>query len=125
MKKVGQIAGVVVGIWLMVAPAVLGYAGSQAGDLHRVVGPVAASLALIAAWEATAGLRWANLALSVVLVGAPLFIHHSPGPGLVVVLSGTALGVATPFGGVRTRRIGGGWAALAGEPKETTPRSRT
>ncbi|MDQ4133114.1 MAG: hypothetical protein M3179_07905 [Actinomycetota bacterium] len=38
-----------------------GYAGSAAGDLHRVIGPLATSFALIACWEATRAVRWPDL----------------------------------------------------------------
>jgi hypothetical protein len=44
----------------MFAPAVLGFS-TLAVSAHRVVGPLAVSFGLIAAWEVTRGLRWLNL----------------------------------------------------------------
>lgn len=111
--KVGAAVGVVVGLGLMAAPAVLGYVDDPAADVHRIVGPLVASLALIAAWEATAGVRWANLLLAAVAVAAPVVVHHGPGAAVVGILGGVALAAATPFGGRRTHRFAGGWRALA------------
>ena len=114
-----QMVGMAVGVALMAAPAVLGYAGSRPSDLHRVVGPTAASLALIAAWEATRTVRWPNTVLGAVLVLAPLVVAHSSGAALVGVVSGVVLAAATPFRGRRSDRYGGGWSALVDGPVET------
>lgn len=121
--KLAQPVGVVVGTALMAAPAVAGYAGSGADDLHRVVGPLAASFSLIAAWEATRGVRWANAVLAAALVLGPLAVDHPMAATGTGVAAALALGATTPFGGAPTHRFAGGWASLLpGRPSADTRR---
>lgn len=110
--RAAQAVGIVVGVGLLAAPAAVGYAGSGPGDLHRVVGPLVSSLALIARWEATRAVRWPNLVLAAGLVMAPLVVEHPPAAAAVGVVSGLILAVATPFAGAASHALGGGWAGL-------------
>ena len=114
--KIAQVAGLVLGVWLMAAPAVLNYAGSPASDLHRVAGPVIASLGLIAMWEATVGVRWPNALLGVGLALAPLLVAHVQAATVTGVSAGVLLASVTPIGGGTRHRIGGGWWSLVGRP---------
>jgi hypothetical protein len=72
---------VAVGIWLMAAPAVLGYAGTPATS-DRIAGPVVAAIGIVAASTVTRGLRWANLAPGLWLVAGPALLG-SPAAALV------------------------------------------
>ena len=55
-----QVVNAALGIWLMVAPAVLGYgAPAQAND--RIIGPVVATFAIVSWWEATRSVRFWQL----------------------------------------------------------------
>lgn len=110
--KLAQPVGVVVGVALMVAPAVFDYAGTDAGNLHRVAGPLAASFAIIAGWEATFAMRWPNVVLASALLLAPLLVDHSGTAVTVGAISGVVLAAATPFAGPRSHQLGGGWLAL-------------
>jgi hypothetical protein len=47
-----QLINALLGMWLMAAPAVLGYIG-PARTNDRIIGPLAAGAALIAIWETT------------------------------------------------------------------------
>ena len=111
MTGVAQPVGMAVGVWLMAAPAVLGYADSAATDVHRIVGPVAASAALISVWEATRGARLVNLILGTVLILAPLAVGHPGDAAANGLTSGMALVAASPFGGRSRQSMGGGWRA--------------
>ncbi len=104
--------GAAAGVWLMAAPALLGYSGDAAGDLHRVLGPVVASLAVIAGWEATMAVRWPNAAIAAAVLAAPLVVSHTRAAIIVSVVTGVLLGAMTPFGGRPRRRLGGGWRSL-------------
>lgn len=104
-------AGGVCGLWLMAAPSVLGYSDRLMGDVHRVVGPVAASLALISAWEATAAVRWPNIAIGLCVVASPILGAPSH-VTLATVATGIALIAATPIRGRRRHALGGGWRAV-------------
>lgn len=108
-----QPVGMAVGIWLVAAPAVLGYAGTPADDVHRVVGPLAASAALIAIWEATRGVRLLNLVLAAGLLVAPLVAGHPPAATVNALACGAVLLGVTPFGGRSSQSMGGGWRSLA------------
>lgn len=100
------------GIWLMAAPAVLGY-GGVASTNHRIVGPIVAAFAVIAIWEVTRSLRWINVPLGAWLVVAPLVLGY---PALDALINGLVVGLlivamATVRGNI-TQQFGGGWSVL-------------
>jgi len=106
-----RIASVAAGVWLMAAPAVLGY-GDPARTADRIVGPLTAAVAFVAIWEVMRGLRWGTLPFGVWLVGAPWILGYGDRASANSVLAGLVL-VALAFIGGRTRqRFGGGWSAL-------------
>lgn len=104
-------ACVALGVWLLAAPAVLGYDG-LASAIHRLVGPVAAGFAFVAVWGHLRALRWATLPLGVVLLLVPWPLGFGTAAtfnGLVVGLAFVTLALARgPVG----ERYGGGWAVL-------------
>lgn len=107
-----QIINAVLGVWLMAAPAVLGYGGA-AGTNDRIVGPVAASVAVIAIWQVTRPVRWANLALGAWLLVAPWVFDYER----IALVNSTIVGLllmtfAAIRGKVESHRFGGGWPAL-------------
>lgn len=102
---------VAVGVWLMVAPAVLGYTGAAETN-DRIVGPVAASAAFVAAWAVTRPLRWITLPLGGWLLVAA-FVLDYPAAGTVSALASGAVLVATaPIAGAEPPRFAGGWRSL-------------
>ncbi len=58
-----------IGVWLMVAPAVLGY-GDPAASVHRIAGPVAAAFGTIALWRVVRAVLRANVVVGVSIVAA-------------------------------------------------------
>lgn len=107
-----RVANTAVGIWLMAAPAVLGY-GPPAADFHRIIGPTAAAFAIIAIAEVTRPLRWVNLPLGAALVIGALFIGNEAATYTGVV-SGLAMMALSVPRGRRDHAVGGGWKALVG-----------
>lgn len=99
------------GIWLMVAPAVLGY-GDPAQTVDRIVGPVAASFAIIAIWEVTRPLRHANLVLGVWLLLAPWVLGYPSTPTVNSMVVGAALIALSRVRGKVEDRYGGGWSRV-------------
>jgi hypothetical protein len=105
------IASTLIGIWFMVAPAVVGYGGAARTN-DEIVGPLVATLGAMAISQVTRAARFVNLALAVWLVGAPILLgftlpqalHHA---GLGLVLAGLSL-VPRPD----RKKQGGGWSAL-------------
>lgn len=118
----GQIINVVLGLWLMAAPAVLGYGGAAA-DNDRVVGPIAATFAAIAISEATRGARWANVPLGLWMLAGP-WLLGGPTPAIVNgLLVGLALIGFALVKGRFTATYAGGWSALIhGHDAETRGR---
>lgn len=110
--KVAQGVGLVGGAWLMGAPAALSYAGRPAGALHRIVGPLLFSIALISCSRVAMGLRWANVLLGAVLALAPVVVAHSFAAGISGILVGLAVAAAAPFGSEVRDGLGGGWRSV-------------
>lgn len=120
-KAWAQALAAVLGLWLMASPALLGYAG-VAGDVHRIVGPVAASFAFVAVWEHMRGLRWATLALGAPLVVVPWILGFSFAATVNSIVVGLLLsGLAFVRGDV-VETYGGGWTALVTGRARTDPR---
>jgi hypothetical protein len=107
-----QILNAILGLWLMAAPDLLGYGGIAADNDH-VVGPLAASVAVIAIWQVTRPVRWANLALGAWLLIAPWVLEYERSAQLNDTIVGLLLIAFAAIGGkVESHRFGGGWSAL-------------
>lgn len=107
-----QALNALVGIWLMAAPAVVGFTGPMATS-HRIVGPCIVALGVTAMAECTRGVRFWLLPFALWLVVSPAVQAPSPaGAAANSVLCGAAVaGLAMIRGRIR-RRYGGGWIAL-------------
>ena len=107
-----QFINAALGIWLMAAPAVLGY-GTPARTNDRILGPVIATFAIIAWWEATRGVARFNLPLGGWLLLAPWILGYGATAPIVnsLAVGLLVLGLATVRGTVK-KRYGGGWSAL-------------
>jgi hypothetical protein len=67
------VASIVLGLWLMFAPAVLGTRGGAADNDH-LAGALALTIAAIATAEVIRAIRWLNAPLGVWLIVAPWFL---------------------------------------------------
>lgn len=103
-------AVVVIGIWLMVAPAVLGY-GSTAADVDRILGPVAGGIAFVAIWAVAHPIRWATVPAGALLVVAPV-LGYPLEAAVSSILSGLAIIALAFVGGDPSGSYGGGWQAI-------------
>lgn len=106
-----QLVNGVLGVWLMAAPAILGY-GDPAQMNDRIVGPIAVSIAGVAVANVTRGMRWLNVPLGAWLIVAPWLLGYN----LVPTINSTIVGLlliafALVHGRVRDR-YGGGWSVL-------------
>jgi hypothetical protein len=82
---VAQSVLVLVGLFLMAAPALFGYAGvDDAADNHRAVGPVIVALAFLGIFRITRLMRWGNGATGSWLLVSPLVVD---GPRATTVVS--------------------------------------
>lgn len=106
-----QVISMLAGLWLMAAPGAIGY-GRPAATSDHIVGPLVATFACIAIWEATRGVRWMNLPLGVWAALAPLVLAA---PALAIANSlacGVLIAALSTRGGAIEQRFGGGWSML-------------
>lgn len=101
------------GVWLIVAPAVLGY-GAPASINDRIVGPVAVACALIAIWEVTRPVRWVNLGLALWLLVAPWLLGYWDWQAAIInsLVVGAVMALMSAVRGPIAQQFGGGWTAL-------------
>ena len=100
------------GLWLMAAPAVLGYAGAaQVND--RIAGPLAVTCAFVAIWEATRPLRRVNTVIGGWLLLAPWVLGYGASAPLVnSLVVGVVLVACSLAKGTVEKGYGSGWSML-------------
>lgn len=121
-----QLSSALLGLWLMAAPAILGY-GGPARTSDRIVGPLIVSFALIAAWEVTRPVRRVTLALGLWLLAAPVILGSTVGYGIVASANSLVVGLLVVLlslvrGKVDPGRFGGGWSSLWARRSPDRPR---
>jgi hypothetical protein len=103
-----RLANTALGVWLMAAPAVLGYDRPLATS-DWIAGPLIASFAVMALWDVLRPLRWPNVPLGLWVAAAPWIL----GAPLPAKLNGTVVGLLVAAlaatGGAVTSELGGGW----------------
>lgn len=93
-----RLVAVAVGIWLMLAPAALGY-GDPGATNDRISGPIIGGFAFVAIWEVVRPLRWATLPFGAWLVLAPLVLGYGHlVAGVNSVACGAAVVLSAPLG---------------------------
>lgn len=109
---IGRIACMLLGAWLMMAPAVLGFDGtSRIAD--RVIGPLIIALSLVACHESTRRLRWLvallgiGLAVSAGVLDPQALVSRINSLDVGLLLIG---GACVPLG--RKEPQAGGWQGL-------------
>lgn len=106
-----QIANILLGLWLMVAPAVLGHAGAAAKN-DWIVGPLVVTVATVALWQATRAVRWVNLVLGAWMVLAAWLLGYGRLAAVLTTAVGLAIALlAIPRGRI-THQFDGGWRVL-------------
>lgn len=102
---------ILIGIWLMGAPAVLGY-GDPAAAIDRIAGPTVAAISIVSIAGATRPVRWLNLPIGLWLVAAPLIFGYDPVPFLNSTACGVFIAVLSLFRGKVGDEFAGGWSSL-------------
>jgi hypothetical protein len=107
-----RIASALLGVWLMIAPALLGFS-KKISDNDRIVGPLIATFSIIAIWECTRNVRMFNLPLVLWLFVAPWILAYNNNTALFndygVALAVLLLSFVKQK---RENRFGGGWPAI-------------
>jgi len=117
---------IIIGMWLMAAPALLRY-GSAATDNGHIIGPVLATFSAIAIWEATRNVRLWNYPLGIWLLIAPWILGYDNTIAIVSDMgSGVLILILSSIRGKVTQQFGGGWRALwTNHPKHMKINSNT
>jgi len=117
---IARLVAVAVGVWLMAAPAVLGYDGIAA-DNDRIVGPIAGACAFVACWEVLMAFRWATLPLGAWLVLAPLVLGYDDSAAWWSSIASGLVIAGTSWVGRDVRDdFGGGWRSVRPRAWRTT-----
>lgn len=111
-----QVVIILIGLWIMASPDMMGYSGPEQTN-HHIVGPLIVSFGIIALTETTRSARWANVTLGLWLVVAPLVLNYDP---LKSSLLGTAIFGLSLIEGSRREQLGGGWSRLWKSPTDST-----
>lgn len=107
-----QILNTLVGIWLMASPAFLNYSDAGAKS-NYIVGPIVATIATVACWEATRGFRTTNIPLGIWLMLAPIILgYENPFPIMNDMACGSIIIVLALVRGEIKGSYGGGWKTL-------------
>ena len=109
---------VVVGLLLMAAPTLLGYADvDDASDNHRAVGPVVVAVAFLGIFPITRLVRWANGPAGLWLLVSPLLVDGPRAATVVSVVSGLVVLALFWMERADQSPYGGGWATLLSDER--------
>lgn len=108
-----RILTIAIGVWLMVSPPILHYAGTGADTIDRIVGPVVVLVGVLSLREVTRIARYLVFLPALFLMLAPWFLRYPPSVELAnAELVAIALTVCAAIPGRLRQRIGGGWLRL-------------
>ncbi len=109
---IARLAAVAAGVWLMFAPAVLGYGGAAENNA-RIFGPIGAAVAFVALWEVVRAGRWGTLPVGVWLVAAPLVLRYGDTGAIISsITAGLVMATSTFYGTQVNGSFGGGWRSV-------------
>jgi hypothetical protein len=113
-----RLVSTALGLWLMLAPAVLGYSTTSpvASASDRIIGPVVMSAAIAAIWPEIRPLRWVTVVLGGLAVLAPPvvgpFVYWPLTAAVNSVVTGLAMIASGLVRGEITSQFGGGWRSI-------------
>ena len=101
-----QVASLVLGVWLLIAPGALGY-GDPARTVERAIGPVVIVVSALALRRVTRPVRYLNLLAGLALLLAPWVFDYTSVPAIV---NSDLVGMALLGLALAGRRVAGQWA---------------
>jgi hypothetical protein len=106
-----RIINIVLGVWLMAAPGILGYDGAgRTNDV--IVGAVSATSAIVSLSEVMRPIRWVNVAMGASLLVAPMYLGFDYGAAWHRLFVGLLMLSSALVRGRIESRFGGGWSAV-------------
>lgn len=107
-----KVINTILGLWLMVAPGLLGYGGAAA-DNGFIVGPIIATFSIIAFWEATDAVHKWNYPFALWLLLAPWVLGYDATSAIVSdMVTGVLVLILSSVRQKLKYRFGGGWTSL-------------
>jgi hypothetical protein len=106
-----QLVAACLGFWLMAAPTVLEY-GPPGAIADRILGPLIASFALIAAWEVLRAVRLVNLVCAAALLISAVALGQGGAARTNELAVGVLVAALSLVRGRKTHIYGGGWLGL-------------
>ncbi|WP_018614487.1 SPW repeat domain-containing protein [Segetibacter koreensis] len=106
-----QIVNILIGIGIMVAPAMCNF-NKIAADNNHIVGPLVLTFAIISLWEINRNVRRFNIVTGAWLVFSPFLLGFGASARITDILSGVAVIVFSVFKAKINNRYGGGWSSL-------------
>lgn len=106
-----QVMNLLVGLFLMFAPAIWSF-DKPASDHHYIVAPLVITFAIMAIWEVNRNVRWFNMMAGAWLLISPLILGSE---GTVAVIDSFCAILIMLFSlskGRIKKRYGGGWRSL-------------
>lgn len=108
-----QVINALLGLWLMVSPAILGFEDKTISNNAHIVGPIITSFAVISWWEATRVVRLYNVPLGLWLLLAPWVLGYEPTTAILNdMVIGAAVAALSFVKGKVEGSYGGGWSAI-------------
>lgn len=118
---VAQVVVVLVGLFLMAAPALFGYADlDDPSDNHRAVGPVVVAIGFLAIFPITRLVRWANGVPGLWLLVSPLVVDGPRAFDVVSLVCGAVVLALFWIEKADQSQFGGGWDTLVSDEKVPT-----
>jgi len=106
-----QIINIVIGLGLMVTPALLRF-NKVAADNNHIVGPLVITFAVISLWEINRNARLFNIVTGCWLILSPFIVGFSSVALVTDIVSGIAVILFSLNKGKIKSRYGGGWRSL-------------
>lgn len=107
-----RIVNMIIGFWLMVAPAIFVFE-KQISDNERIIGPLVFSISCIAISESVRNFRYANSLCGLWLMAAPWILNYSDTTAILNdMICGLLIILFSLIKGHLKYSFGGGWHSL-------------
>lgn len=111
--RLRHLVGAIIGLWLLVSPAAIGFTGFARVDA-RIMGPIILAISILSVWPATRWFARLNGFAGLWLIFGPILLLSPQ----VVLMSNIALGAIllglALFPGYTAWQIGNGWVGILG-----------
>jgi len=108
---IAAVINIFIGLWVMLAPAMLGF-GKTASDHSYVVGPLVITFAIAAIWEVNRSARYLNIPAGLWLAASAILFSFSGPAFWNSLICGIAICLLSLIKGKITGKYGGGWRSL-------------